>query len=120
MPIIGSTAGQSGKIPGVPTITGTTAGDGQVTVAFDEPAYKGKGSVTYTATSSPGGFSGTGSSSPIVVTGLTNGVSYTFTVTTNTGIGIGSAASSVSSSVSPASPLSVSGGTLTSDATYYY
>ena len=120
MPIIGSTAGQAGKVPGVATITGTTAGNGQVTVAFTEPSYKGKGNVTYTVTSSPGGFTGTGSSSPIVVSGLTNGTSYTFTVTTNTGIGVASAASSASGSVSPITPVSISGGTLTSDATYYY
>jgi hypothetical protein len=29
MPIIGSTAGQAGKVPGTATITGTTAGNGQ-------------------------------------------------------------------------------------------
>jgi hypothetical protein len=46
MPLIGSSASQSGKIPGTATITGVTAGNGQDTVAFNEPAYKGKGAVT--------------------------------------------------------------------------
>ena len=101
MPIIGSTAGQSGRVPGVPTITGVTPGNASADVAFTEPAFKGKGSVTYTVTSSPGGFTGTGSSSPITVTGLTNGVSYTFTIATNSGLGIASEASSASGSVVP-------------------
>ena len=83
MPIIGSTAAQSGKTPGAATITTVTPGDGSVSVAFNEPSYKGKGNATYTVTSSPGGFTGTGSSSPITVSGLSNGTSYTFTITTN-------------------------------------
>jgi hypothetical protein len=53
-----------------------------------------------------------------VVTGLTNGTSYTFTVTATNANGV-SAASSASNSATPSS-LSVSGGTLTSDSTYYY
>jgi hypothetical protein len=104
MPIIGSSASQSGRIPGVATITGTTAGNGQVTVAFNEPAFRGKGTVTYTVTSSPSGITATGPSSPIIVTGLSNGTSYTFTVTVNAGIGVASSASSSSSPVSPVVP----------------
>ena len=107
MPIIGSSASQSGRTPGVATITGVTAGNAQVTVDFTEPAYKGKGNVTYTATSSPGGFTGTASSSPIVVTGLSNGTSYTFTLTTNSAAGVLSAASSASSSVTPILPRAI-------------
>ena len=34
MPIIGSTAAQSGKVPDVATITGVTAGNASVSVAF--------------------------------------------------------------------------------------
>lgn len=98
MPIIGSTAGQSGKIPEAPTITGTTSGSGQVTIAFTEPTYKGKGSVTYTATSSPGGLTGTSSTSPTTVSGLSNGTPYTFTIAVTTADGV-STLSSASSSV---------------------
>jgi hypothetical protein len=104
MPILGHTASQSGKVPGVPTITGVTAGNGSADVAFTEPAYKGKGNVSYTVTSSPGGFTGTGSSSPITVSGLTNGTSYTFTITTTGASGVGSAASAASNSVAPVAP----------------
>jgi hypothetical protein len=102
MPLIGSSASQSGRIPGTATITGVTAGNGQVTVAFNEPAYKGKGAVTYTVTSSPSGISATGSSSPIIVTGLSNGTSYTFTVTATTSYGVTGPASAASNSITPA------------------
>jgi hypothetical protein len=102
MPILGNTAGQAGKTSGAATITGVTAGSGSVSVAFTEPAYKGKGSVTYTATSSPGGLTATGTS-PITVTGLSNGTSYTFTITVTTADGV-STISSASSSATPAIP----------------
>jgi hypothetical protein len=102
MPILGNTAGQAGRTPEAATITGVTAGNGQVSVAFNEPAYKGKGSITYTATSSPGGFNATGTS-PITVTGLSNGTSYTFTVTALSSSGV-STASSASSSATPVNP----------------
>ena len=41
---------------------------------FTPPLDGGGGAVTYTVTSSPGGITATGPSSPILVTGLTNGV----------------------------------------------
>jgi hypothetical protein len=59
----------------------------------------GTGTPTYTATSSPGGLTGTGSGSPLIVTGLTNGTAYTFTVTASNPFG--SATSASSNSVTP-------------------
>ena len=57
-------------------------------------AASGAPASTYTVTSTPGSFTATGTSSPLVVSGLTTGTSYTFTVTaTNT---YGSATSSAS------------------------
>jgi hypothetical protein len=91
----------SAVVPGSPTIGAPTAGNGQVTIAFTAPASTGGAAITsYTATSNPGGFTGTGSSSPISVTGLTNGTPYTFTVTATNSAGTG-AASSASTSSTP-------------------
>lgn len=104
MPILG-TVSTGGGLPGVPTITSVTAGNAQAVVSFNAPSYTGKGgSVTYRAISSPGGITATSSSSPITVTGLTNGTSYTFTVQAETAYGISGQASSNSNSVSPAAP----------------
>ena len=102
MPILGSSASQSGRTSDAPTITGVTAGSGQATITFNEPTYRGKGSITYTATSSPGNLTATGSS-PITVTGLINDTSYTFTVAAVTVSGV-STSSSASSSVTPTIP----------------
>ena len=79
-PIIGAVADLS---------TGSTA-----SVAYTA-ATTGGTATTFTATSSPGGLTGTGSS-PITVSGLSTGVAYTFTVTASnsTGSSVASAASS--------------------------
>lgn len=68
-------------IPGAPTGVSATAGNGQATVSFAAPAENGGSAVTgYIVTSSPGNITADGASSPVVITGLTNGTSYTFTV----------------------------------------
>jgi len=68
-------------IPGAPTIGTVTAGNGQATIPFTAPASNGGSAITsYTVTSSPGGITATGSTSPITITGLSNGTGYTFTV----------------------------------------
>jgi len=93
-------------IPGAPTIGTATAGDTQATVTFTAPANTGGAAIIasgYTVTASPGGATATGSGSPITVTGLTNGISYTFTATATNSAGEG-AASAASNSIIPASP----------------
>ena len=88
-------------VPGAPTISAVTAGNEQATVRFTAPAFTGGADITrYTVTSSPGGFTGTGTGSPIAVTGLTNGVAYTFTVTATNSAGTGTA-SAASGSATP-------------------
>jgi len=78
-------------VPGAPTITTTTPGNGQVTVAFTAPGSNGGDPITsYTVTASNGNFA-TGAGSPLTVTGLTNGTAYTFTVTATNGVGTGPA-----------------------------
>jgi uncharacterized protein (TIGR02145 family) len=84
----------------------------QSSVAFTAPASNGGTDITgYTVTSSPGGFSATGASSPLVVTGLTNGTAYTFTVVATNAVG-NSVASAASGAVTPLSCSANVGGTI--------
>ncbi|WP_307720041.1 fibronectin type III domain-containing protein [Paenibacillus koleovorans] len=88
-------------VPGAPTGVSAAAGNGQAEVSFTAPSNDGGSAITgYTVTSSPGGFTGTGSVSPITVSGLTYGTTYTFTVTATNAEGT-SIASSASSGVTP-------------------
>lgn len=106
MRFIGSASG--GSKPTAPTI-GAATDDGTGTgasVAFTPSTYIGKGTITYTATSSPGSLTASGAGSPLVVSGLTTGTAYTFTVVGTTNYGVSSAASAASNSVTPASPTS--------------
>jgi len=87
--------------PGTPTIgTATRSASQSVQVAFTAPANTGGSTPTYTVTSNPGNFTATGATSPITVTGLTNGTTYTFTVTATNSYGT-SASSSASNSATP-------------------
>lgn len=99
-----------GLAPGAPTIgTATDGGNGtSVNVAFTAPSWvgKGTGTVTYTATSSPGGLTGTSTSSPVTVSGLTTGTAYTFTVRATTSYGVSGPSSASSNSVTPSVPTS--------------
>jgi alpha-tubulin suppressor-like RCC1 family protein len=70
------------KVPNPPTIDTVTAGFEQVSVAFTAPTNVGGSAITsftvlVTDSSSGATFSNTGVSSPIVVTGLTAGETYT-------------------------------------------
>jgi hypothetical protein len=69
-----------GTAPSAPTITTVTAGNGSASVAFTPGAIGSGTLVSYTADC--GGVTNSGSSSPRVVTGLTNGVSVACKVKT--------------------------------------
>jgi len=84
-----------------PVIGVATPLDGQVSVTFAAPAGDGGSPIlSYAVTSAPGNITVTGASSPILVTGLTNGVAYTFTVTATNAMGEG-AASTASNAATP-------------------
>jgi hypothetical protein len=96
-----SSAVTATTLPQAPTINSVTNGNLQASIAFTAGATGGSAITGFTVTSSPGNLTATGSSSPLVVTGLTSGTSYTFTaVSTNTNGS--SAASSASSSITAA------------------
>ena len=87
------------SVPQAPTIGAVTAGNASATVDYTAAATGGSAITTFTATSTPGSLTGTGAS-PITVSGLTNGTSYTFAVTATNANGT-SAASAASSAVTP-------------------
>ena len=92
-------------VPDAPTITSVTRGNAQISVAFTPGGNGGFPVLTFeaTCTSSDGGVTGstTGVASPLAVTGLTNGKTYTCTVIATNVIG-NSAPSAPSDAIVPA------------------
>ena len=86
--------------PSPPTSVLASAGLGEASVSFAEPADNGGSEITgYTVTATDvtnlirGGQTAAGSESPIVISGLTAGDSYTFSVTATNATGTGLASS---------------------------
>ncbi len=93
-------------LPDPPSDLVAGPGDGQATISFTPPGTDSGAPITsYTVTSTPGGKTASSAGSPITVTGLTDGTSYTFTVASTNAAGTG-AASIASNAVTP----SASGG----------
>lgn len=106
--------------PNAPTIGVAVPLNASARVNFTPPADAGGSAITgYTATSSPGGFTGTSTGGPIIVAGLTNGVAYTFTVTATNAFGT-SAASAASGAVTPLASLQSQSITVTADTTDFF
>ena len=102
-------------VPDAPTIgTATDAGTGTSATVTYTAAATGGAVTTFTATSTPGSFTGTGSS-PITVSGLTAGTAYTFTVNgaNSTGTSPNSAASNSVTPVAPSSYQALATATVT-------
>ncbi|MEJ8305054.1 X2-like carbohydrate binding domain-containing protein [Saccharibacillus sacchari] len=93
--------------PQAPTNVAATAGDGQASVSFTAPLDTGGSPILrYEVVNNAGQVAATGTTSPIVVTGLANGSSYAFTVRAVNAAGT-SEVSAVSNAVTPRA---VSGG----------
>ena len=85
--------------PNAPTGVSAVGGNQQATVSFTPPTIDGGSPIEYyTVTEQPGGVQTRGTGSPITVTNLTAGMSYTFTVTATNTAGK-SAASAASNAV---------------------
>lgn len=98
------------KNPDAPTGVSATGGDAQASVSFTAPANVGGSAITaYYAVSNPSQVTVSGTSSPITVTGLSNGTAYTFQVWALNSFGPGPF-SAASGSVTPAAPRGLFGG----------
>ena len=109
-------------LPAVPAAVTAAPGNAQAAVSFTVPTSDGGSAITgYTVKSSPGNLTAAGNTSPITMTGLTNGTSYSFTVTATNSAGT-SVTSAPSNAVTPfgaplattiaANAITTSGGTL--------
>lgn len=96
----------SASVPGIPTIVSATASDGAISVNFTAPTNDGGAPITsYTVTCAAGATSraASGTTSPVVVTGLSNGVQHSCSVVATNRIG-----SSAASGTTTATPLAAS------------
>jgi phosphatidylethanolamine-binding protein (PEBP) family uncharacterized protein len=119
-----ATASSAHTVPGTPTGLVATAGNASASIAFSAPTSNGGTAITgYMASCSAAGVTqtGTATSSPVLVSGLTNGTVYSCSLMASNAVG-SSAAASVSvtptattpgSSFSLISPVGADGTTLT-------
>ena len=121
MPILGASASGAKAVPSAPTIgtatdvgTGRAYNNGAATVTFTAPTSK-LPITSYTVTSSPGGFTAAGASSPLTVTGLQSATAYTFTVTATSAAGTSSASSASNSITATTVPQAPTIGSATAD-----
>lgn len=86
------------RAPGAPTSVSGTNGDTQSVVSFTAPVYTGfpAGITGYRVTANPGNITATGTTSPITITSLVNGTTYTITVSALGASGYGPESSSIS------------------------
>lgn len=95
----GTTGGSTGSsAPGSPTGITIATGNGTLTVSFTAPGSSGSSAIIdYTASCTGGGATrtATGTSSPLTVTNLSNGTSYSCSVTARNAVGSSAASNAV-------------------------
>jgi phosphatidylethanolamine-binding protein (PEBP) family uncharacterized protein len=110
--------GTPSQAPGAPTIGAATAMDGAASIAFTAPTSTGTKpieSYTVTCTAGTTSRSNVGSASPVTVSGLANGTTYSCVVTASSAAGTSAASGTVSvMPVAPAGGFSLSTGGITS------
>lgn len=96
-------------VPAAPTIgTATLQGSSSASVTFTAPTDDGGSAITsYTVVASSGGYTATGTSSPITITGLAYSTTYTFTVYATNAIGDGASSASSNSITTASGPIAV-------------
>ncbi len=102
---IGSVAAQT---PGAPIIGAVPVGDSQAFAFFKAPQSTGGSPISnYTATCNPGAIASSSLTSPIAVTGLTNGTSYICSVTATNASGVSAPSAIVGATPSASIPLTL-------------
>ena len=95
-------------VPGAPTNVSAVAGDTYIDISFTAPSSNGGSTITnYIVYDTTGNIDASGLDSPIRVSGLTNGQSYSYYVAAENANGIGSNSSTVSAT--PVSTTTVPG-----------
>lgn len=88
-----------GAVPSTPTLSSVGAGDGSLTATFTQPVGSDPAITGFTATATPMGgapVTVTGTTSPIVIGGLTNGTAYAVTVYATNSVGNSALSNSIS------------------------
>lgn len=84
--VLGNPPESPSGVSAVDVGTNRSYNDGAATITFT-PSTSGDPADSYTVISTPGSYTATGTSSPIVVTGLQSNTSYTFKVIATNGVG---------------------------------
>ncbi len=105
------------NVPGAPTNVVATGHEGAASVAFSAPPAHSSPIASYTVVTSPGNIYTSASASPITVSGLTDGVTYTVSVFATNASGHGPF-SAVSSAITPPGAPFNAGHTPTIDGNY--
>jgi hypothetical protein len=109
--LLNTLAGPDPVPPGAPVLSTATGQAAAVALGWLPPGSNGGSPITsYTATATPGGATCTTATLGCTVTGLTNGVSYSFTVRATNAAGAGPASNALSATprTVPMAPRSVS------------